>query len=88
MSFSESQAQSILDKVVENFSHRHKNIWHIFDRNFNAIKNFLPDGVRLSDARRALIGASFTNEYSIQAAAFLIHPLFHILINMDYLKTL
>jgi hypothetical protein len=70
MSFSESQAQSILDKVVENFSHRHKNIWHIFDRNFNAIKNFLPDGVRLSDARRALIGASFTNEYSIQAAAF------------------
>ncbi|AUG56797.1 glycoside hydrolase family 130 protein [Acetivibrio saccincola] len=70
MSFSESEVQSILDKVIENFSHRHKNIWRIFDRNFNAIKHLIPEGVHLSDSRRALIGASFTNEYSIQAAAF------------------
>ncbi len=65
----EKEIRAVLNVIVEDFSRRHKNIWHIFDRNFNLIKDLIPT-TKLSDARRAFIGACFTNEYSIQAAAF------------------
>jgi predicted GH43/DUF377 family glycosyl hydrolase len=55
--------------LLENFAYRHRNILEIFGRNFNTIKQFVYK-VEMTDQRRALIGAYFTHEYSIQAAAF------------------
>ena len=88
MSFSESEVQSILDKVIENFSHRHKNIWRIFDRNFNAIKHLIPEGVHLSDSRRALIGHLSQMNIQYRLLLFLTHPLYRILTSMDCLTAL
>ena len=59
-----------LEGLVADFSLRHKNIERIFLKNFAGIKQWIPEKRRLSAQRRTLIGAYFTHEYSIQAAAF------------------
>lgn len=66
----EEQVEQILNRVIENFSKRHKNIWDAFDNNYNEIKNLIPENTQISSKRRALLGAYFSCEYSIQAAAF------------------
>lgn len=66
----EKKVKTILDRVITNFSNRHKNIWDAFDNNYNEIKRFIPENVQMSNNRRALLGAYFSCEYSIQAAAF------------------
>jgi len=70
LSLSEEKAKQVLDDVVTSFSGRHKHIWEAFDKNYNEIKNFIPENTQISDNRRALLGAYFSLEYSIQAAAF------------------
>jgi len=66
----EEKVKQILDRVVANFSNRHKNVWDAFDANFNQIKRFIPENTQMTNNRRALLGAYFSCEYSIQAAAF------------------
>lgn len=70
LSLPEEQVEAVLNRVIENFSSRHKNIWDAFDSNFNEIKRFIPQNEQMSNNRRALLGAYFSSEYSIQAAAF------------------
>jgi predicted GH43/DUF377 family glycosyl hydrolase len=70
MNLSEEEAIRLLDCVIANFSNRHKNIKKIFNKNFDEVAGLLPDDTVLSVERRSLIGAYFTHEYSIQAAAF------------------
>lgn len=70
LNLSEEQAEKILNRVVENFSDRHKDIWEAFESNYNEVKSFLPADIQVSDKRKALLGAYFSSEYSIQAAAF------------------
>ena len=41
----------------------------IFEQHLNAVKNYLPPDAVLDDVRKSLIGAYFTKEYSIEAAA-------------------
>ncbi|MEI8389390.1 MAG: glycoside hydrolase family 130 protein [bacterium] len=66
----EEKAKQVLDGVIASFSGRHKNIWGAFDKNYNEIKEYIPENTQISDNRRALLGAYFSLEYSIQAAAF------------------
>jgi len=67
---SEDEVNVTLEDIIANFSARHKNIWQIFSKNFNQVKQYLPSDLQISDERRTLIGAHFTHEYAIQAAAF------------------
>ncbi len=67
---SEDEVNANLEEIIAGFSTRHKNVWQIFRRNFDEIERYLPADTKISDDRRALIGAYFTHEYSIQAAAF------------------
>lgn len=69
MEIPENKIKLELRKICEDFTNRHKNIWKVFDKNFDLIKRLVPT-TRISDTRRAFIGACFTNEYSIQSAAF------------------
>ena len=69
LSLSEQQAASDLAAVMESFSSRHRNIEAVFDDHFAHIVRYLDDGEGLSETRRRLIGAYFTMEYSIEAAA-------------------
>lgn len=66
---SESEAQSVLEQVSEEFRSRHHNIEGVFDRRFEDLKSFLPSRYNPSNAMRRLIGSYFTCEYSLEAAA-------------------
>lgn len=68
-SLPETDAQNLMNRILIDFSGRHENIGHIFDRHFNEIKTYVPDDTILTDLQRALIGAYFTKEYSIESAA-------------------
>jgi len=70
LSLSEEKAKQELDRVITSFSSRHKNIWDAFDKNYNEIKKYIPQNTQISNSRRELLGAYFSLEYSIQAAAF------------------
>jgi predicted GH43/DUF377 family glycosyl hydrolase len=70
ISLSEDEVNVILEAIIAGFSTRHKNVWQIFRKNFDEVERYLPTDMKISDDRRALIGAYFTHEYSIQAAAF------------------
>ena len=62
-------AENLLEQIMLDFSERHKDIKNILENNFNAVKEHIPGGTVLSQTRRALIGAYFTMEYSIESAA-------------------
>ncbi|NOY53639.1 MAG: glycosidase [Deltaproteobacteria bacterium] len=70
LGLSEEEVKQNLNRVIADFSTRHKNIRQVFDRNYHAVKDYLPNGKEISGERRCLIGSFFTHEYSIQAAAF------------------
>ena len=70
LALSEEEANNVLEQVIADFATRHKNIWQIFGRNFKHVSEYVPKDADLSEERRCLIGAYFTHEYSVQAAAF------------------
>lgn len=65
----EGDIAGILAEVLSNFADRHRDFTQILHRHFQMIAHHLGQGVTLSDDRRLLIGAYFTHEYSIEAAA-------------------
>ena len=69
MSLSETAAKNLLAQTMVDFSGRHEDIGHIFERHLNEVKDYLPQDTMLSDVQRALIGAYFTKEYAIESAA-------------------
>ena len=69
MSLSDTAAENLIEQIMVDFSGRHEDIGHIFERHLNAVKDYLPRDKMLSDVQRALIGAYFTKEYSIESAA-------------------
>ena len=69
MSLSETAAKNLIGQVMVDFSVRHEDIGHIFEQHLNEVKAYLPRDARLSETKRALIGAYFTMEYSIESAA-------------------
>ena len=67
---SEEDVQHLLEAVLQDFSSRHRNFRDVLRRNFDRIAEFTPEGVTLSPEQQLLIGAYFTAEYSVEAAAF------------------
>jgi predicted GH43/DUF377 family glycosyl hydrolase len=69
MSLSETAGKNLITQIMSDFSGRHEDIGHIFERHLNEVKGYLPRSAMLSDVQRALIGAYFTKEYAIESAA-------------------
>jgi predicted GH43/DUF377 family glycosyl hydrolase len=65
----EARVAALNAEIVQRFAGRHRDFTAMLDRQFEAVANYLEDGDRVSRARRLLIGAFFTHEYSIEAAA-------------------
>ncbi|MFO7939700.1 MAG: glycoside hydrolase family 130 protein [Bacteroidales bacterium] len=63
-----------LSQLLRGYSRRHRNISTIFDTHFTKVTHLFKalgiDETKIDQARRALIGAYFTMEFSIEAAAF------------------
>jgi len=63
------EAENVMARIMDDFSDRHEDIGHFFERHLNAVDAYLPPGAVLSDVQKTLIGAYFTMEYSIESAA-------------------
>jgi predicted GH43/DUF377 family glycosyl hydrolase len=68
----ERQVNATLNTILKSFSHRHRNITNLFEKHYFRIMGVIRTGLesRISQNRQLLIGALFTREYSIEAAAF------------------
>jgi predicted GH43/DUF377 family glycosyl hydrolase len=69
MSMSETATKNLMTQIMIDFSGRHEDLEHIFERHLHEVQGYLPRDAMLSDAKRALIGAYFTKEYAIESAA-------------------
>ena len=69
ISMSETAAKDLITQIMIDFSGRHEDIGHIFERHLNEVKGYLPRDAMLSEVKKALIGAYFTKEYAIESAA-------------------
>ncbi|MCG2739942.1 MAG: glycoside hydrolase family 130 protein [Syntrophaceae bacterium] len=69
LSLPDTAAENLIAQIMVDFSDRHEDIGHIFERHLNTVKDYLPLDTMLSDVQRALIGTYFTKEYAIESAA-------------------
>ncbi len=72
-------AEGLLSQIMLDFSRRHKDIRRVFERHLNEVRDYVPRDAVLSETKRALVGAYFTMEYSIESAALfnpsiVLHP--------------
>ena len=79
LGLAEEKVHEILNRVCVNFSCRHKDVYKKLEKNYQKIKKFIPAGLEISEEKKKLLGAYFSCEYSIQAAAFfnpsiVLHP--------------
>ncbi|HEY2765896.1 MAG TPA: glycoside hydrolase family 130 protein [Pseudonocardiaceae bacterium] len=65
----ESSVDALLDGVLADFAVRHRDFTAILERNAAIMSNRIADPDGLSRNRRLLIGAVFTHEYAVEAAA-------------------
>jgi predicted GH43/DUF377 family glycosyl hydrolase len=69
MALDETTVERLLAEVKQDFATRHREVEQSLERNFAEVQRYLDGQHELSQARRMLIGAYFTMEYSIAAAA-------------------
>jgi predicted GH43/DUF377 family glycosyl hydrolase len=69
MSLSETPAENLAAQTMIDFSRRHDDIKHIFERHLNEVEGYLPRDTVPSEVQKTLIGAYFTKEYAIESAA-------------------
>ncbi len=68
LELSDADVGILLTEAIADFSPRHRDILSAFETHFDMISKHL-NGRRVSRERRLLIGAYFTKEYSVEAAA-------------------
>jgi predicted GH43/DUF377 family glycosyl hydrolase len=69
MALPEEQVGALLDHVFGEFTNRHCNVEEFFLNRFAQVDIYLEPGAQASPKRQQLIGAHFTSEYAIEAAA-------------------
>jgi predicted GH43/DUF377 family glycosyl hydrolase len=79
LALSDAQAKALLTTVLADYRPRHKDLERSFRQNCTIALGWLDARVDLSDERRLLAGAYFTNEYSLESAALfnpsmVLHP--------------
>ncbi len=65
----EAEVEHALHDVDRRFQHRHRDLHGTFERHALEVSSHVHPDATVSDARRLLIGATFTHEYSIEGAA-------------------
>ncbi len=65
----ESEVRALLNEVLADFNERHLKIRDFLFKRFEQIRPSLPTDQELSEERKLLLGAYFSNEYSFEAAA-------------------
>ncbi len=65
----EAEIERLLVQVMAEFSGRHQKTKDLFLERFNFVRPHLVTDLELTESRRLIIGAYFTHEYSLEAAA-------------------
>src|SRR5213075_1896943 len=65
----EDEALALLTRLEDYYRKSHPNIEEILMAHFEEVEKYIPADTTLSDERRRLLGAYFTMEYAIEAAA-------------------
>jgi predicted GH43/DUF377 family glycosyl hydrolase len=65
----EAEVQALSTAILTLFEMRHRRFREVLERHFQAVAQHVDKKVTVSAERRLLIGAYFTHEYSIEAAA-------------------
>jgi predicted GH43/DUF377 family glycosyl hydrolase len=69
MALAEPEVDSLLQDVMSEFHNRHQRTRHFFLHRFEQVREHLLTDGPLSENRRMLIGAYFTQEYALESAA-------------------
>lgn len=69
LAMSDSDVGETLASAVDRFASRHRDIGTIFDHHFSLVSHRITDNQLPDGRRRQLIGACFTQEYAVEAAA-------------------
>ncbi len=69
LSLPETEVVEMLAQVLSEFKTRHQRLQDYFLVRFEFVRHLLPTDQPLSEQRKLLIGAYFTHEYSLEAAA-------------------
>ncbi|WP_030134372.1 glycoside hydrolase family 130 protein [Mycolicibacterium neoaurum] len=69
LALDDAQVRAALDDVLERFGDRHRDLVVTFGRHAHELADRLDPGIELSEDRMLLMGATFTNEVSIEGAA-------------------
>lgn len=69
LTLDDAAVEATLDAVFEEFGHRHDDIRAIFLERHAKLAPLLPVGRGLAEDRQLLLGAYFTNEYSLESSA-------------------
>ncbi|MCW2523363.1 MAG: glycosidase related protein, partial [Frankiales bacterium] len=69
LAMSELEVGQTLSQIMTDFDERHPDLSAIFDAHAARVAHRLPPGAPVADQQRRLIGAYFTQEYAIEAAA-------------------
>src|SRR5438067_10239457 len=79
LALSEDDVVATLEATLDSFGGRHRDLETIFEEHFDLVAHRLADHIHLTEERRLLMGAYFTNEYSVEGAALfnpsiVLHP--------------
>jgi len=69
LALDETRVKALLEQILKDFAHRHKDIQSILMRNYQKISGYIKEPAALSEERKLLLGSCFTMEYSIESAA-------------------
>jgi predicted GH43/DUF377 family glycosyl hydrolase len=69
LALTEDDVRSALDDIIVRFDGRHRDLAGTFRQHAHELADRLDPGIQLSDARKLLLGATFTSEYAIEGAA-------------------
>jgi predicted GH43/DUF377 family glycosyl hydrolase len=69
LDLSEQEAEATLARTLTRFSGRHRDLTDTLEQNYELVAHRLGAGIRIGRSRRQLIGAYFTQEYALEAAA-------------------
>jgi predicted GH43/DUF377 family glycosyl hydrolase len=69
MTLSDAQVHSLLTQVLAEFGDRHQQMRDLLQERFERVKRFLLTDQKLPEERQLLLGAYFTHEYALEAAA-------------------
>ncbi|MBN1151281.1 glycoside hydrolase family 130 protein [candidate division WOR-3 bacterium] len=69
MNLSEKSTSELLKQIIDEFKTRHQDIKSVFRKNYENVRRWTITDMPLSEDRELLIGAYFTQEYSLESAA-------------------